>query len=265
MGAAEHDAVVRRSFEGQVGLFRGEDSPFARRPASALAWLEPLEPEMIALDVACGAGHVAEQVAPHVRQVVGLDLTPALLDLGAARVRDAGITNVLLQLGNAADLPFVDASFDLVFCRTALHHFASPGPPVAEMARVCRPGGRVVVADMVAPSAALREPFDALHRLMDPSHAGVLLEAELAELLRSTVGPICYAETPDPLSIGIGHVLTDVADRPAVMAALDAELAGGPPTGFEPVAADGDVKVSFNITVVQARRAEAGSVAAAER
>jgi ubiquinone/menaquinone biosynthesis C-methylase UbiE len=263
VSASEHDEVVRRSFERQVGLFRGDDSPFARRPASTRSWLEPLEPDMIALDVACGAGHAAELAAPHVRQVVGLDLTPALLELAAARFRDAGIANVLLQVGNAAQLPFLDASFDLVFCRTALHHFARPGPAVAEMARVCRPGGRVVVADMVAPSAELRGRFDALHRMIDPSHAGVLLEAELAELVRSAVGPISYAETTDPFTIDVEHMLTGIADRDGVAAALDAELAGGAATGFEPTRVAGRVVVSFTIAAVHAvRAARAGGVGA---
>jgi len=136
MSASEHDAVVRSSFEKQVGIFSGEHSPFARRPHSPLAWLEPLDPDMIVLDVACGAAHVAEQAAPHVRQVVAIDLTPALLELGAERLRDAGITNVLLQEGNAAELPFLDASFDLVMCRGALHHFPHPEQAIAEMARL---------------------------------------------------------------------------------------------------------------------------------
>jgi len=254
MSPSEHDAVVRRSFEQQVGLFTGEDSPFARRPVSALAWLEPLDRDMIVLDVACGAAHAAEQVAPHVRQVVGLDLTPALLEVGADRLRNAGITNVLLQEGNAAELPFVDASFDLVVCRGSLHHFPRPDQPVAEMARACRPGGRVVVSDMVAPSADAREPFDELHRRLDPSHAGVLLEAELAELLRSTVGPLSYGETSDPFTIPVDQMLTTAADGDAVMSALRAELAGGPATGFNPVVDAGQVVVSFTSTVVHATR-----------
>jgi ubiquinone/menaquinone biosynthesis C-methylase UbiE len=255
MSAHEHDHVVRQSFEKQAGLFVGEDSPFARRPASALAWLEPLDPDMIVLDVACGAAHAAEQAAPHVRQVVGVDLTPALLEVGAERLRDAGISNVLLQEGNAAELPFLDASFDLVMCRGAMHHFADPGAAVAEMARVCKDGGRVVVADMVPPSADVRGAFDALHRCLDPSHAGVLLEAELAEVLQGNVGPITYGETSDPFRIAVEHILTDAADRDAVAKALEAELEGGAATGFEPVLEDGQTLVSFTNTVVHAERA----------
>ena len=257
MNTGEHDHVVRRSFEKQAGLFVGEDSPFARRPASALAWLEPLDPDMIVLDVACGAAHAAEQAAPYVRQIVGVDVTPALLELGADRLREAGITNVLLEEGNATELPFLDASFDLVMCRGAMHHFADPGAAVAEMARVCKDGGRVVVADMVPPSAEVRDAFDDLHRCLDPSHAGVLLEAELAELLRDQVGPLAYGETSEPLMIPVDAILTDAADRDAVAKALEAELAGGAATGFEPVLEDGRTLVSFTNTVVHATR-EAG-------
>lgn len=257
MSASEHDAVVRSSFEKQASIFGGEHSPFARRPHSPLAWLEPLDPDMIVLDVACGAGHVAEQLAPHVRQVVGVDLTPALLELGAERLHEAGITNVLLQEGNAAELPFLDASFDLVVCRGAMHHFLHPEQPIAEMARVCRPEGRVVVSDMVATSAEARERFDQVHRNLDPSHARTLLEAELADLLRSTVGPIAYGETTDPFKIPVEHILTDAADRDAVTSALRAELAGGDTTGFDPVADGDQILVSFTSTVVHATRSPA--------
>jgi SAM-dependent methyltransferase len=257
MSASEHDAVVRSSFEKQTAIFGGEHSPFARRPHSPLAWLEPLDPDMIVLDVACGAGHVAEQVAPHVRQVVGIDLTPSLLKLGAERLSEAGITNVLLQEGNAAELPFLDASFDLVVCRGAMHHFLHPEQPITEMARVCRPEGRVVVSDMVATSAEARERFDQVHRNLDPSHAAALLEAELADLLRSTVGPIAYGETTDPFKIPVDHILTDAADRDAVISALRAELAGGDATGFDPVADGDQILVSFTSTTVHATRSSA--------
>jgi SAM-dependent methyltransferase len=216
--------------------------------------LEPLDPEMIVLEVACGAAHAAEQAAPHVRQVVGIDLTPALLELGAARLHGVGVHNVLLQEGNAAALPFLDASFDLVMCRGALHHFPDPGAAIDEMARVCRPGGRVVAADMVAPSTEVRDAFDALQRCLDPSHAGVLLEVELAELLSSRVGPLKYGETSEPFVIPVDHIVTDAADRDAVTSALQAELAGGAATGFEPVVEDGQTLVSFMSTVVHAKR-----------
>jgi ubiquinone/menaquinone biosynthesis C-methylase UbiE len=251
----DHDDVVRRSFERQVSLFAGDDSPFARRPASTLAWLEPLHADMIVLDVACGAAHAAETAAPHVRQVVGVDLTPALLRVGADRLQGAGIANVLLQEGNAAALPFVDASFDLVMCRGALHHFPDPTPPVAEMARVCRPGGRVVVSDMIAPSTAVRGAFDDLHRLIDPSHVSALVEEEVADLIRRTVGPLTYAETSVVATLPIDVMLTESSDRAATMAALHRDIGGGGATGFDPTQQDEQILVSFTNTVVHAARA----------
>ncbi|HEY6316294.1 MAG TPA: methyltransferase domain-containing protein [Acidimicrobiia bacterium] len=257
MSTAEHDAVVRRSFEQQAGLFTGERALFARHRLSALTWVEPLDADMIVLDVACGAAHAAEQIAPHVRQVVGLDLTPTLLALGASRLAHAGAANVLLQEGHAAALPFLDESFDLVMCRSALHHFADPGQTVAEMARVCRPNGRVVVLDMVAPSAEVRDAFDDLHRRIDPSHAGALLEDELADLLRDRVGSLTYAETLLPFRVAIDDIFTDVADRDAVHAGLDADLRGGAPTGLLPQLEDGRVQVSITSTVIHATRPSA--------
>ena len=103
----DHDDVVRASFSRQVGLFSGPDSPFVRRPAGTVEQLEPLDDDMLVLDVCCGAAHAAEVVAPRVRQVVGVDLTVSLLELGAARLAAAGVGNVLLQEGNAQALPFV--------------------------------------------------------------------------------------------------------------------------------------------------------------
>jgi len=253
MNTPDHDDITRKSFEQQVGLFTGDDSPFARRPASTLAWLEPLDAGMVVLDVACGAAHASEVAAPHVRQVVGVDLTSALLAIGADRLSAAGIDNVLLQEGHAAALPFVDASFDLVFCRTALHHFPDPERCIVEMARVCRPGGRVVLSDMIAPSADVRVAFDELHRQIDPSHVHALLEAEIADMLERTVGPLSYGETGS-MRLAIDVMLTEASERDAALATLERDLSGERPTGFDPVVTDDGIIVSFVGTVVHATR-----------
>ncbi len=207
---------------------------------------------MVVLDVACGAAHACEVAAPHVRQVVGIDLTATLLELGAARLRDAGITNVLLQEGNAEALPFVDSSFDLVFCRTALHHIADPRRAVAEMVRTCRTGGRVVLSDLIAPSADERDGFDRLHQLIDPSHVRAFLEDELGNVLPGTL-TLTYGETTTA-RFPIDIALTEQSERDTVLAALRAELEGGEPTGFDPMEEDGTLVVSFRNCVVHGTR-----------
>lgn len=257
MSARDQDDAVRESFRQQTDLFEGDDSIFAiaaTRP-SPTAWIDPLTPEMVVLDVACGAGHAAELAAPYVRQVVGVDLTPELLALGAARLRDAGITNVLLQEGNAAALPFVDASFDLVMCRTAVHHMGDPTTSIAEMARVCKPGGRVVVSDLVAPDTDVRDAFDDFQRILDPSHARTFVADELADAVGAAVGTVEAVEAPGPFAIPVHTIFSEVSDPDRVIAVLEAELGGGPATGMHPVR-DGDaILVEFCSATVRATRA----------
>jgi SAM-dependent methyltransferase len=255
-----HDEIVRREFTRQEPSFARADAYYAGLAASTVAALQPLARESIVLDVACGAAHGSEAVAPHVRQVVGVDLTPALLAAGAKRLAERGVRNVLLQEANAARLPFADASFDLVFCRAAVHHFAEPAAQVGEMARVCRPGGRVVLADMIAPRAGVRAQFDALHRLIDPSHASCLLEEELAALLSGCVG--ARASTQRSRSAPLAFEVFEhqsATSRPAVLESVKAQLrseaTGGPATGFEPsLGPDGALRVHLASAVATAVR-----------
>jgi ubiquinone/menaquinone biosynthesis C-methylase UbiE len=254
MTAGDHDEVVRHSFERQVPLFSGPDSPFARRASSSLSWIEPLTGEMIVLDVACGAAHATEPVAPRVRQVIGVDLTPPLLHLGARRLHDNGITNVLLQEANAEALPFVDESFDVVFCRSSLHHFDDPHQAVSEMMRVCRIGGRVVLVDLVAPGAAVRDLYDHVHRLIDPSHVRVFLEGELADVLPGGTDALTYADT-STIRLPVDVAFSEQSERAEVLELLRAEVEGtGAPTGFDPEAKDDTFVVSFTTCVVHTER-----------
>jgi ubiquinone/menaquinone biosynthesis C-methylase UbiE len=244
-----HNDLVRRSFGRQVEVFSKPDSPFAAR-ADATSWLGALAPDLVVLEVACGAAHLAESTAPHVGQVVAIDLTPELLALAADRLRGAGIGNVLLQQGDAEALPFVDDSFDLVYCRASLHHMLNPSRAAAEMVRVCRPGGRVVISDLIAPSPDLRHAFDQTHRLLDPSHVRAFLDDELAHVFPEGVTVTAAPGTTSRLPVTIA--VTPLSEPDLVMDRLRHEMAGGPPTGFEPAADDGTVVVSFTTTVVQA-------------
>jgi ubiquinone/menaquinone biosynthesis C-methylase UbiE len=242
---SDHNDTVRRSFERQVPLFSGAASPFAQRSGS-LAWIEPLEADDIVLDVACGAAHASEPVAAAVRQVVGVDITPALLAVGAQRLRDNGIANVLLQEGDAHALPFVDNSFDIVCCRSSMHHFSDPHAVLAEMARVCRPGGRVVVTDLVVPIAEARDRYDDLHRLIDPSHVRAFTERELAAAMPGGIDTLTYADT-GTIRLPIDIAFSEQSHSDDVLGQLRAELNGtGEATGFEPEVGDGDaIVVSF--------------------
>jgi ubiquinone/menaquinone biosynthesis C-methylase UbiE len=247
---SDHDDLVRASFTRQVGLFSGPDSPFVRRPAGTVEQLEPLDDDMLVLDVCCGAAHAAEVVAPRVRQVVGVDLTVSLLELGAARLAAAEVGNVLLQEGNAQALPFVDRSFDLAYCFASLHHVGDPAAAVAEMTRVVVPGGRVVVQDLIVPVPDARDRFDEVHRRLDPSHRRAHVEAELVALLPDAAELTYAATTESRFPIAIAY--TEQSDVEGAEAALRAELAGGPVTGLEPSDDDGALTVAFWMSTVHA-------------
>jgi ubiquinone/menaquinone biosynthesis C-methylase UbiE len=134
------------------------------------------------LDVACGPGLVACEVARVARHVTGIDLTPAMIE--QARRRSAGLPNVSWTVGDAQPLPFPNGSFSRVITRYSFHHFSDPKGVFAEMVRVCR--GRVTVADVFTTSPEQAEAYDRLEKWRDPSHTHALqmteLEALFAEL-----------------------------------------------------------------------------------
>jgi ubiquinone/menaquinone biosynthesis C-methylase UbiE len=124
-----------------------------------------------ALDIATGAGHTAIAMAPHVASVVAYDLTPQMLEETARNAAARGLRNVTTRQGAAENLPFADASFDIVTVRQAPHHFADIRRAVAEMARVTRPGGRVMVVDSTSPeNDELDRQYNQIEKLRDPSH-----------------------------------------------------------------------------------------------
>jgi SAM-dependent methyltransferase len=122
-----------------------------------------------ALDLGCGVGHTLRRVAPLVAFAVGADATLEMLQAGRAGVVDA--PNAAFAQSDAAGLPFADATFDLVTCRLAAHHFSDAAAAFREVARVLRRGGRLVLVDNYAPSEPALDRFiNELETLRDGSH-----------------------------------------------------------------------------------------------
>jgi ubiquinone/menaquinone biosynthesis C-methylase UbiE len=133
------------------------------------------QPDWRVLDIATGGGHCAFAFAPLVREVVATDVTPEMLVAAAAVAKERGLTNITFEPADAEALPFEDASFDLVTCRIAAHHFSDPGQAVREMARVVKPGGLVGLIDPIVPyGRAVADEINAWDVLRDPSHAACL-------------------------------------------------------------------------------------------
>ncbi len=146
-----------------------------------IALVDPHEGER-ALDVATGAGHTALALAKSGAVVVATDITPEMLEEASSALREAG-HEVETTHADAHELPFDDASFEIVTARMAPHHFADPARFVAEVARVLAPGGRFGLEDQVAPAdesgAAVINRFE---QLRDPSHRRQLPVSEWERL-----------------------------------------------------------------------------------
>jgi len=176
-----HAARIQDQFSRQA-------VPFAELPAHSneeglalLARTAVLGPDDDLLDVACGPGLVACAFAPLVRSVRGLDVVEAMLSQAKRRASQLGISNAAWDLGSASELPYADASFSKVLTRYSFHHLLDPYSTLAEMRRVCRPGGSITVCD-VAPARDKLAQYDALETIRDPSHTHALCPEQHEEL-----------------------------------------------------------------------------------
>lgn len=147
------------------------------------------------LDLATGGGHVARTFAPHVETVVATDLTPEILQHAAASFAEQGIANITTAIADAEAIPFPDASFDIVTCRIAPHHFPNPGQFVREVARVLRSGGRFVLIDSTVPEGEAGVFYNRFELLRDPSHVRSLTRGEWESLIAEAGLTLVHAET----------------------------------------------------------------------
>ena len=136
----------------------------------------------LALDVATGTGNTAFALAPHVRRVIGVDLTREMLAEAGRIAAQKNVHNVDWVIGNAERLPFQDEAFDLYAVRAAPHHFMDIDAFVAEAFRVLRPDRDATFIDCAPPLPAR----DVLHEVevrRDPSHILSLTVEEWVEKL----------------------------------------------------------------------------------
>lgn len=180
---AQHNDVIRESFTTQAQAFAANpwvsDGERIRRLVAAAH----LTGNECVLDIATGPGYIAEAFAGAAREVVGVDLTDAMLAIARERTRERGVSNVSFRAADAQNLPFENEAFDVVVCRLALHHLQKPLEVLREMARVCRPGGTVLVEDIYASEFPERSAYqDRWEILRDPSHVRTLPISELLRL-----------------------------------------------------------------------------------
>ena len=137
------------------------------------------------LDVGCGGGHLSFTLASLVARAVALDASPAMLSTVRAAAAERGLSNLGTVQGSATALPFADASFDVVASRYSAHHWTDLPAGLAEMVRVLRPGGHLLMIDTEGYDDPLVDThFQAMELLRDPSHVRNRSPLEWDGLLR---------------------------------------------------------------------------------
>jgi ubiquinone/menaquinone biosynthesis C-methylase UbiE len=168
----KHKEAVQKQFARTAeafSIYAVRDTPEVLE--EKVAFLRPQSADL-ALDVACGPGTLVLALAPRVRFARGIDLTAEMLLRARAFQREHNITNAAFDRGEAEQLPYPDASFDLVSCQCSFHHMPKPELALREMVRVAKPEGRIALIDTLGPESDSKfELHNRIETLRDPSHA----------------------------------------------------------------------------------------------
>ncbi len=138
------------------------------------AMLALLPSTSVVADLGCGTGQLAEELAPYVAKVIGVDNSPAMLK--TAKKRTGDLPNVDLRIGELQSVPIADDACDAAMLLLALTYVADPPAVLKEAARILKPGGRLIVVDL------LPHDRDDFRRQMDQQSMGIEL-ASMEEML----------------------------------------------------------------------------------
>lgn len=174
MAMTSHDQHVLQQFDPRASAYLtsavhadGPDLDHARHLVAASL---PAT-SVVALDAGCGAGHLGFALAPLVATVVAADPAPSMLATVQAAARERGLSHIQTCQAQAESLPFADASFCLVASRYSAHHWRDVPAALAQMRRVVKPGGWLLMIDLLGGATPLVDThLQAIELLRDPSH-----------------------------------------------------------------------------------------------
>jgi ArsR family transcriptional regulator len=143
----DREADSQAFFAGAAGEWDRLRTELYGRGFTLSAMLALLPPDHVIADLGCGTGPLIEQLAPHVRRVIGVDSSAAMLK--AAKKRTDGLDNVELRRGDLTAVPIEDQTCDAALMVLALTYVPDPAAALREMARILKPAGRAVIVDLL--------------------------------------------------------------------------------------------------------------------
>ena len=194
--ASSHLETVRHQFRRQAEAY--STMPVVTDPEflSSIVSISGVCKSDSVIDIASGPGYVAMAFAPQCGRVIGLDATDRFVARASAEAQQRRLDNVAFTLGDAERMTFPEHAFDVAVCRFAFHHFARPAVVLNEMRRVIRPGGTIVIVDMVASEDPVKANYhNEVERLCDPSHARALPASEFERMFARAGLELTYKQT----------------------------------------------------------------------
>lgn len=167
-----HNQAVIGQFDPKAEAYL-TSSVHARGPdlEQAALQVQSMANRQAMLDVGCGAGHLGFRLAEYFQRVVATDLSPSMLDTVRTAAAQRGLPQIEVRQTGAESLPFPDAHFDLVSSRYSAHHWNDVPAGLREMRRVMRPGGSLLMIDLMGDESPLIDThLQAVELLRDPSH-----------------------------------------------------------------------------------------------
>ena len=184
-GLPRQDSSVPEQYDAWARVYDLFWTRYVHQTLSVLQRSADVEAGERVLDLACGTGEFERLVLNDTSnvQIVGIDLAPAMVERARAKL-DAH-SEVHIELADAHQLPFADASFDAVVCANTFHYFTHPRQVLREARRVLRPGGRIVLLDWCRDFWTCRM-MDAVLRRVDPAYQTCYTLDEMTTLVEAT-------------------------------------------------------------------------------
>lgn len=197
--------TARAYFDELAGRFGRDYVPGRSWKALAEALIKVLNYRVVA-DLGAGEGTLAQLLAPHAEQVIAVDLSPKMVEFGSELARGNGLQNLEYRLGDIEDPPIAAGTLDLAILSQALHHAEHPQRAIDAAFRCLRPGGRLIVLDL------LQHQFEEARELYADRWLG-FSESGLASMLEHAgftgIETLVADREPNPphfqTLLGIGH------------------------------------------------------------
>lgn len=181
-----HKARVQAQFGGSAEAYVRSPGHAGGADLDALVAWGRRRGARAVLDIATGGGHTAAAFGGFTPLVVAIDLTEAMLQAARGLAASRDLAGVRFLAADADALPFKDASFGVVTCRIAAHHFPALLPPLRQVARVLVPGGSFLIQDILGHDDAECAAFILeVEKRRDPSHGRAFTQREWVAFLRA--------------------------------------------------------------------------------